>query len=216
MTKLQINGDIYAIYRKINISLHHQKKSTININLINMKNTFFGLIFLSIIWLSSCGGTLKSDQAADSTDPKTGLTEQSLPVSEGNAANASTPPATGEGNVVKLTKAMFLEQVYDYEKNPKQWTYKGDKPCIIDFYADWCKPCKMIAPIMTELSEKYKGEIVIYKVDTDVERELAQFFGIRSIPTVFFCPKEGEPQMAQGALPKETYEKVITEVLIKK
>ena len=181
-----------------------------------MKNTFFGLIFLSIIWLSSCGGTLKSDQAADSTDPKTGLTEQSLPVSEGNAANASTPPATGEGNVVKLTKAMFLEQVYDYEKNPKQWTYKGDKPCIIDFYADWCKPCKMIAPIMTELSEKYKGEIVIYKVDTDVERELAQFFGIRSIPTVFFCPKEGEPQMAQGALPKETYEKVITEVLIKK
>ena len=181
-----------------------------------MKNTFFGLIFLSLIWLSSCGSSLKSDQASESSDPKMSTTEQSIPAAIEKTTNSSVPNPEGQGNVVKLTKAMFLEQVYDYEKNPKQWTYKGDKPCIIDFYADWCKPCKMIAPIMIELSEKYKGEIVIYKVDTDVERELAQFFGIRSIPTVFFCPKEGDPQMAQGALPKETYEKAITEVLLKK
>ncbi len=181
-----------------------------------MKNTFFGLIFLSIIWLSSCGGSLKSDPVTDSTNPKSNLTEQSSPSSDEKVDEPVTPATTVEGTVVTLTKAMFLEKVYDYEKNPKQWTYKGDKPCIIDFYADWCKPCKLIAPIMSELSEKYKGDIVIYKVNTDVERELAQFFSIRSIPTVFFCPAEGEPQMAQGALPKETYEKVITEVLIKK
>jgi thioredoxin len=188
-----------------------------NFNKTKMKNTFFGLIFLSIIWLSSCGGSMKSDPKTDSASTNASLTEQTVNL-EGDKTenNALTVPAGAEGQVVQLTKAIFLEKVYDYEKNPKQWTYKGDKPCIIDFYADWCKPCKMIAPIMAELSEKYKGDIVIYKVNTDQERELAQFFGIRSIPTVFFCPANGDPQMAQGAMAKEAYEKAITEVLLKK
>ncbi len=180
-----------------------------------MKNTFFGLIFLSIIWLSSCGGSLKSDPKSDTTEVNTSLTEQSgTPTGDKPDNNASATAA--EGQVIMLTKAMFLEKVYDYEKNPKAWTFKSDKPCVIDFYADWCRPCKQVAPIMAELAEKYKGEIIIYKVNTDQERELAQFFEIRSIPTVFFCPPTGEPQMTQGALPKETFEKVITDVLLKK
>jgi thioredoxin len=175
-----------------------------------MKDTFTGLIFLSIIWLSSCGGSAKSEQKPDSATPNITLSEQAVSTGDDNAL-----PVT-DGSVVQLTKAMFLEKVYDYEKNSKKWTYKGDKPCIIDFYADWCRPCKQVAPIMEEFSEKYKGQVVIYKVNTDQERELAKFFGINSIPTVFFCPASGDPQMTQGALPKETFEKIITEVLLKK
>lgn len=115
-----------------------------------------------------------------------------------------------------LTKAQFLQQVYDYEKNPSAWKYEGDKPCIVDFYATWCGPCKAIAPILEELAAEYAGQIYIYKVDTEKERELSSAFGIRSIPTLLFCPMGGQPQMAQGALPKETLKKAIEEVLLKK
>jgi thioredoxin len=113
-----------------------------------------------------------------------------------------------------LTKETFLEKVFNYEKN-KEWKYEGELPCLIDFYADWCQPCKMVAPILEELSEEYKGKINIYKIDTEVERELAGAFGIRSIPSLLFCPKDGQPQMAQGALPKETFKQVIDEFLLK-
>lgn len=114
-----------------------------------------------------------------------------------------------------LTKATFLEKVVDYEKNPQTWEYLGDKPCIIDFYADWCGPCKMVAPIMEELSEEYKDEIHIYKVDTEAEQELAAVFGIRSIPTIIFCPMNEAPQKVAGALPKESFKEAIEEVLLK-
>lgn len=113
-----------------------------------------------------------------------------------------------------LTKEAFLQKVFDYEKN-KEWKFTGDLPCIIDFYADWCQPCKVLAPVLEELSEKYKGKINIYKVDTEKEKELAGAFGIRSIPSILFCPGEGQPQMAQGALPKEQLEKAIKDILIK-
>ncbi len=111
-----------------------------------------------------------------------------------------------------LTKETFLKKVFNYEKN-KEWKFEGDKPCIIDFYADWCGPCKMVAPVLEELSEEYKGKVDIYKVDTEAEQELAAAFGIRSIPSMLFCPVEGEPQMAQGALPKHNLEEVIKDVL---
>lgn len=111
-----------------------------------------------------------------------------------------------------LTKETFLEKVFDYTKN-KEWKFEGDKPAIIDFYADWCGPCKMLAPILEQLSEEYKGKIDIYKIDTEAEQELSAAFGIRSIPTMLFCPKDGEPQMANGALPKADLERVIAEVL---
>ena len=96
-----------------------------------------------------------------------------------------------------LNKKTFLEKVFNYEAN-KEWKFEGELPCIIDFYADWCRPCKMVAPIMEELAEKYKGQITIYKINTDQERELAQFFSIRSIPTMFFCPSSGDPQLTQA------------------
>ncbi len=110
-----------------------------------------------------------------------------------------------------LTKETFLEKVFDYENN-KEWKYSGELPCIIDFYADWCGPCKTIAPILEELSEEYKGKLVIYKIDTEKEQELAAVFGIKSIPSLLFVPVEGQPQMAAGALPKETFRKAIKDV----
>lgn len=112
-----------------------------------------------------------------------------------------------------LTKQTFQEKVFNYEKN-KDWKFEGELPCIIDFYADWCQPCKVIAPILEELSKEYEGKINVYKVNTEVETELAGAFGIKSIPSLLFCPKEGQPQMAQGALPKESLIKAISEVLL--
>lgn len=117
---------------------------------------------------------------------------------------------------IQLNKEMFLEKVANYEENPSEWNYLGDKPCIIDFYADWCGPCKMVAPILEELATEYKEDIYIYKVDTEVEQELAGVFGIRSIPTILFCPKGEAPQKAAGALPKEAFKQAIDEVLLKK
>jgi len=113
-----------------------------------------------------------------------------------------------------LTKADFLAKVANYETNPTEWKYLGEKPCIIDFYANWCAPCKMIAPILEELSEEYKDQIYIYKVNTEEQEELAAAFGIRSIPSILFCPKDAAPQMAQGALPKATFKQAIAEVLL--
>jgi len=112
-----------------------------------------------------------------------------------------------------LTKATFQEKVFNYEVN-KEWKYEGDLPCLIDFYADWCGPCKMVAPVLEQLAKEYEGKIHIYKVDTEAEQELAAAFGIRSIPSLLFCPKEGQPQMAMGALPKATMEKAIKEILL--
>ena len=113
-----------------------------------------------------------------------------------------------------LTKADFLAKVANYETNPTEWKYLGDKPCIIDFYANWCGPCKMVAPILEELSEEYKDQIYIYKVNTEEQEELAAAFGIRSIPSILFCPMNAQPQMAQGALPKATFKQAIADVLV--
>jgi thioredoxin 1 len=111
-----------------------------------------------------------------------------------------------------LTKETFLTKVFDFEKN-QEWKFLGDKPCVIDFYADWCGPCKMVAPILEELSKEYDGKLNIYKVDTEAEQDLAAVFGIRSIPSILFVPGEGQPQMAAGALPKETFKQAFKDVL---
>lgn len=111
-----------------------------------------------------------------------------------------------------LTKETFLSKVYNFEEN-KDWKYEGDKPALIDFYADWCQPCKMVAPILEELADEYGEKLNIYKIDTEAEQELAGVFGIKSIPSLLFVPKDGQPQMAMGALPKETFEKAIKDVL---
>ena len=117
-----------------------------------------------------------------------------------------------EQMVEHLTKETFLQKVFDYENN-KEWKYQGDLPSIIDFYADWCGPCKMVSPVLEELAREYEGKLVVYKVDTDAEPELAQAFGIVSIPTLIFAPVDGEPRMAQGALPKEILKNVVKDVL---
>ena len=113
-----------------------------------------------------------------------------------------------------LTKATFTEKVFNYEQN-QDWKFEGQLPCIIDFYADWCGPCKMVAPILEELSAKYAGKINIYKIDTEAEQELAGVFGIRSIPSMLFCPVEGQPQMSVGALPRNSLIQAIDNVLLK-
>lgn len=117
---------------------------------------------------------------------------------------------------IQMTKADFLTKIANFETNPTEWKYLGDKPAIIDFYADWCGPCKMIAPILEELAAEYDGQIYIYKVNTEKEEELATAFGIRSIPSLLFIPMEGQPQMAQGALPKKTMKEAVDSVLLNK
>ncbi len=111
-----------------------------------------------------------------------------------------------------LTQETFRAKVFDYEKN-REWKFEGELPCIIDFYADWCGPCKMVAPILEDLQKQYAGRLNIYKIDTDKEQELAAIFGIRSIPSLLFVPKEGKPQMALGAIPRETFVQAISDVL---
>lgn len=115
---------------------------------------------------------------------------------------------------VNLTKELFLEKVFNFEAN-KEWKYEGDLPCIIDFWAEWCRPCKMIGPILEELGEEYAGKIHVYKVNTEEEQELAGAFGIKSIPSLLFVPMNEQPQMAVGALPKETLKQAINDVLLK-
>ena len=128
--------------------------------------------------------------------------------------------ATNQNNknmtTIQLTKADFLAKVANYEANPTEWKYLGDRPALIDFYADWCGPCKMVAPILEQLAAEYGDSIRIYKVNTEKEQELAAAFGIRSIPSLLFIPMSGAPQMAQGAMPKADLKAAIDEVLLGK
>jgi thioredoxin 1 len=111
-----------------------------------------------------------------------------------------------------LTKQTFKDKIFDFEQG-KEWNYKGDLPCIIDFYADWCGPCRMVAPVLEELAKEFEGRIHIYKVDTEKEQELAGMFDIRSIPSILFVPKTGQPQMSLGALPKANFVEQINKLL---
>lgn len=115
---------------------------------------------------------------------------------------------------IKLTTQKFVEDIFDYTTE-KEWKYKDNVPAVIDFYADWCGPCKMVAPILEELSDSYEGKVKIYKLDTEVEQELAGAFGIRSIPSILFIPVDGQPMMQVGALPKSTLIDVIEKELLK-
>ena len=114
---------------------------------------------------------------------------------------------------VQMTTQDFKDKVFNYETE-QDWKYQGQLPAIIDFYADWCGPCKMIAPILEELSKEYEGRLVIYKVNTDVEQELSSVFGIQSIPTMLFIGAAGEPMMQPWALPKHVLKKIIEEKLL--
>ena len=114
---------------------------------------------------------------------------------------------------IQMDRTMFLEKVTDYRNEPKVWKYLGDKPCIVDFYADWCGPCKMVAPVLEEIAQEYDGKIYVYKVDTEKEEELSDIFSIRTIPSILFVPMSGQPQMTQGALSKTTFIEAIESIL---
>ncbi len=130
------------------------------------------------------------------------------------SSNANEPAGNNSANkgVITLDKSAFINQVFDYEKS-SDWAYKGSKPAIIDFYADWCGPCRKLSPLLEELQGDYNGEIQIYKVDTEKSKELAAAFGIRSLPTIVFIPLNGEPQAVLGFVPKEQLNKMIADIL---
>ncbi|MCK9400021.1 MAG: thioredoxin [Bacteroidales bacterium] len=158
------------------------------------------IIFLFI----SCNGTTDGEKGNTSSKSSANVTDGGSKKSE-----------SSNGIPEHLTEKTFKLKVMDYEKNPQQWVFAGDKPAIVDFYADWCRPCRMIAPILEELAVEYEGKINIYKVDTEAQRELAAVFGITSLPTVLFIPMQGKPSSQKGALPKESYKKIIDEFLLK-
>lgn len=151
--------------------------------------TIFALIFASALTYACTDGTKQKDQAETTQTQK-------------------------DGKVVVMDKALFIKDVFDYEKS-KAWKFKGDKPAIIDLYADWCGPCRMTAPIMKDLAKEYAEKIVIYKVNVDKEKELAALFNATSIPLFVFIPMEGEPQLLRGAADKASYKKAIDEFLLK-
>ena len=133
----------------------------------------------------------------------------------GNKNNNEQPKKETSMKTIELTKEDFLKKVANYETCPTEWKYLGDKPAIVDFYASWCGPCKMIAPILEELAIEYEGKIYVYKVNTEKEQELAAAFGIQSIPSLLFIPMNGDPQMSRGAMSKLTFKQVISDVLLK-
>lgn len=175
-----------------------------------MKKAIFSIAAFSFLLFSCNNGSASTLNEGSETGEKGAL------VAESDASDAAE---AGTGKTVKLTKQDFLEKVMNYEKNQTEWVYEGDKPALIDFYADWCGPCKIAAPILEELAEEYKGKIHIYKVDTQKEGELASVFGIQSIPAFLFVPKDGRPTMSNGIAQtpeqtKEMFRKMIDEILL--
>ena len=160
--------------------------------------TIYFIVFITVMALSGQGALAQSgnEKAAKVSNPT-------------NTENAS-------GQVITITKKDFLEKVYNYEKNREQFIYEGTLPCIIDFYADWCGYCKIVDPILKDLANEYKGKIVVYKVYTDNERELARAFGIQALPSYFFIPAKGDPVVLSGAKPRETFVQMIDDLLLKK
>ena len=157
---------------------------------------------------------LTEDQNAEQSGAGRPAEEQSVEmtgaVRPDEETAAKEKPTT---RVVHITKADFLKKVYDFEKNPDEWKYLGSQPTIVDFYADWCGPCRQLSPVLDELAKEYSGKLTIYKVNVDNERGLATFFGIRSIPTLLFIPMKGKPQRSLGALSKTELKGIIKDVL---
>ena len=177
---------------------------------IDMKKVALGIATVAFLTLSCTNGSATSleQNEKESSNLVSGVVESS----GDNQTKGSDKP-------VNLTKQDFLEKVMNYEKNQSEWVYEGNLPALIDFYADWCGPCRMAAPVLEELAKEYEGKIHIYKVDTEKERELAGVFGIQSIPAFLFVPQEGKPTMSNGiaqtqADTKKMFKQMIDEILL--
>lgn len=182
-----------------------------------MKKTLFMLVIsVLLISVSACTAGDKSSKK-ESTPIKVSsknnkTTDKQTPAeADMEKADSHAEKDSHEG-IEHLTALTFQQKVFNYKTN-KKWKYEGSKPCIIDFYADWCQPCKKLAPIMEKLSREYAGEVIFYKVDTQNQKELSSVFGIRSIPSILFVPVDGKPQMAKGLLPERSIKKAIHETL---
>jgi thioredoxin len=162
--------------------------------------TLLALIVLIAITASACSNA-NSGNKSITDETKTASTENP----SGNDK---------EGKPELLTKETFKEKIWDYEANPEEWIYEGSQPAIIDFYADWCKPCKMVAPILEEIAKDYDGKLTVYKIDTQKQRELAAVFQVTSIPAFLYIPVDGKPHMDKGFKQKEAFEKIIKDFLI--
>ena len=160
------------------------------------------IIVVAVLMFTGCSGTSGKEDGNDAS------------VSKVTGQDGGAKAASQDGKLEHLTSQTFKLKVMDYEKNPQAWVFEGDKPAIVDFYADWCRPCKMVAPIMDELAKEYKGKVRIYKVNTDEEAELSRLFNIRSIPAILYVPKTGKPQMAVGMSGKDVYIKTIQDLLL--
>ncbi len=167
-----------------------------------MKKLFLVLSVAIGVSLVSCNENAADNKTTDKTEEKVDHKNQQV-------------SAPGDIKPIYLTTEEFKEKVWDYESNPEEWTYNGELPCVVDFYADWCKPCKMVAPIMDDLADYYDGKVIIYKVNTDDQRELSTVFQVRSIPSILFAPMEGKPAMQPGAMSKEQYIEIINDFVLK-
>ena len=177
-----------------------------------MKKIVLSIVAVALLTLSCTNGSASSLEGPDQGSPA---------VATAVAEKRGDDQSKGSGKPVHLTKQDFLEKVMNYEKNQTEWVYEGDIPALIDFYADWCGPCRQAAPILEELAKEYEGKIHIYKVDTQKEQELAAVFGIQSIPAFLFVPQSGKPTMSNGIAqtPEETkamFKQMIDEILLGK
>jgi thioredoxin 1 len=170
------------------------------------------LVTVVLVSVTILAGCKKQPSEQTRTRHNSKKRTQSEPVGGKSGTGITTGSKGGLNLVESLTKDSFLQKVFNYEQN-KEWKFEGKLPCIIDFYADWCGPCKMVEPILQELAQEYQGKLKIYRVDTQAQQELAAAFGIQSIPSMLFVPLNDKPQMAVGALPKKTLKKAIKEVL---
>jgi len=178
------------------------------------RKLFFGISLISIgisLSLLSCNNETAASQNDANKDIIVNSEERNS-----EASTNSTDNERGDGKVHKINTAQFVDEIFDYKANPSKWLYKGNMPAIVDFYADWCGPCKRVAPIMDKLAEKYKGKVNFYKINTDEEQELsAGVFGIQSIPSIIAIPVGKDPQMKTGAFSEEEYIKLIEDNLLK-
>ena len=173
-----------------------------------MKRSFLIVFVMASIFMTGCSQN-KQTNAVHTQETKG--TDKAIGAS-GKGATAAKP---GDGKVNYLTTEEFKKRIMDYEKHPQDWVFEGDRPVIIDFYATWCRPCRMTAPVVEKLAKEYQGKIDFYKVDVDKEQDLAAAFGIQSIPTFLFIPAKGKPTAQMGAMQKADFEEIIKSVIFK-